>query len=54
MSKLKNKFMASTTKQDFDINKQIADLDERKVRLTFRDIWVDYRNFRQAYYFFQI
>ncbi len=25
-----------------DINQQIAQLDERKVRLTFKDIWLDY------------
>jgi hypothetical protein len=37
-----------------DLNQQIASLDERKVRLTFRDIWIDYQNFRRNYYFYQI
>ena len=42
--KLKN-FMGSSIKgkdQDLDINIQIRQLDERKVKLTFKDIWKDY------------
>ena len=37
-----------------DINQQIRELDERKVKVTFKDIWQDYRNFRSAYYFRQL
>ena len=34
-----------------DLNQQISELDERKVKVTFKDIWHDYKNFRNAYYF---
>ena len=59
MSKIKSKIMSQTTNQtnskkgNSDINQQIAELDEKKLRLTFKDIWADYKNFRSAYYFTQ-
>ena len=34
-----------------DFNEQYAKLDERKVEVTLRDIYRDYRHYRNAYYF---
>ena len=36
------------------MNQQLQELDVKKdCNLTFKDIWVDYRNFKDAYYFHQ-
>ena len=37
--------------QRSDFNEQYAKLDERKVEVTLKDIYRDYRNYRNAYYF---
>eukprot|EP00347_Sterkiella_histriomuscorum_P004082 403361817 len=40
--------------KDDDINIQIRDLDSKKLKLTFNDIFQDYKNFRSNYYFYQM
>ncbi len=37
--------------QAVDINHKLRQLDERKVRVTFTDIFDDYTNYRKAYFF---
>ena len=49
-SKLKERFSLVPPK---DLNQQIRELDESKVKVTFGDIWQDYKNFRNSYYFRQ-
>ncbi|CDW83199.1 UNKNOWN [Stylonychia lemnae] len=46
-------FFQSKNKQTTDINVQLRELDPKKVKLTFSDIWQDYKHFKQSYYFFQ-
>ena len=40
--------------QAVDINHKLRQLDERKVRVTFTDIFDDYTNYRKAYFFHQV
>ncbi len=44
----------SSSSSSLDLNQQIQQLDEKKLQVTFRDIWLDYQNFRRNYYFFQL
>ena len=37
--------------QNFDINTQLSNLKESEVQVTFRDIWIDYTNYRKAFYY---
>jgi hypothetical protein len=45
---------SSTSSSSPDLNQQIQQLDEKKMQVTFRDILLDYQNFRRNYYFFQL
>ncbi|MFM7855391.1 MAG: hypothetical protein ACKO96_26560, partial [Flammeovirgaceae bacterium] len=41
-------------KQSVYVNQKLRMLDERKVRLTFTDIFDDYTHYRKAYFFHQV
>ena len=41
----------SVQKPAIDINSKLRALDEKKVQVTFTDIWDDYMNYRKAYFF---
>ena len=38
--------------QNVDINEQLSSLRESDVKITFSDIWNDYKNYRLAYYYY--
>ena len=39
-------------RQTPDINEQLNALREADVKITFRDIWLDYKMYRRSYFFF--
>jgi len=48
--------MLKTTKKQpvDDINEQLRKVRESELKVTFGDIWQDYKNYRQAYYFSKV
>ena len=54
MKKKISKIIASPLMTKPDINELLQSLDPKKdCQLTFKDIWADYRNFKDAYYYHQ-
>ena len=52
MKKLLKQATKGMSKQSGDINTKMAELDRKKhCHVTLKDIWVDYRAFKQSYYF---
>ena len=43
-----------TQPKDVDINVQLRALQEDKVKVTFNDIWRDYKMYKKSYYFHQV
>ncbi len=44
-------FKGAKQKTDLDINDQLRDLKESNIKITFSDIYADYKNYRKNFFF---
>ena len=54
LGRLKGQLQKVTQAKDVDINVQLRALKESKVKVTFRDIWRDYRMYHKSYFYYQV